>query len=91
MAVTGVIGLAIASAAARVLSILDSRVGDSGSGLMTAAWVADAVCAVVAIAYRLVAPVLWAVYWWRHAELDTERAEVVGEINAWIANRHRDP
>jgi hypothetical protein len=90
MAVTGLIGLAVAAAAAGVLAMMGSRAGDSSSGLVTAAWVADAACAAVAVLYLLVTLAAWAVYRRRRADLDAEGAEIVGETQARIANRHRD-
>jgi len=91
MAVTGLIGLAVAAAAAGVLAMMGSRAGDSsGGGLVTAAWVIDAVCAAVAVLYLLVTLAALAVYRRRRADLDAEGAEIVGEMHARIANRHRD-
>jgi len=90
MAVTGLIGLAVAAAAAGVLAMMGSRAGDSSGGLVTAAWVIDAVCAAAAVLYLLLTLAAWAVYRRRRADLDAEGAEIVGEMHARIANRHRD-
>ncbi len=90
MAVTGLIGLAVAAAAAGVLAMMGSRAGDASGGLVTAAWVIDAVCAAVAVLYLLVTLAALAVYRRRRGDLDAEGAEIVGEMHARIANRHRD-
>ncbi len=50
----------------------------------------DAVCAAAAVLYLLVTLAAWAVYRRRRADLDGEGAEIVGEMHARIANRHRD-
>jgi len=48
------------------------------------------VCAAAAVLYLLVTLAAWAVYRRRRADLDGEGAEIVGEMHARIANRHRD-
>jgi hypothetical protein len=90
MAVHGTFGLVVAAAAAGILAVVGSRAPAASKALVSAAWVADAVLAAVAVLYLLVTLAVRLVYRRRRADLDAAGAEIVGELNARIGNLHRD-
>jgi MFS family permease len=90
MAVYGLTGLVGAAVAAGLLAVLYSGANDSWEALETAAWIADAVLATLAVLNLLVTLLAWRVYRWRRVDLDAAGAEAVGELHARIANVRRD-
>jgi hypothetical protein len=52
MAVAGLVGLVVVVAAPGVVALLGGRIGEVGSGLVTAAWVVQVAGAAVAVLYR---------------------------------------
>lgn len=90
MAVYGLVGLVVTAVAAGFLAFLDASASDSWGAPVTAAWIADAVLATLAVLNLLVTLAASSVYRRRRADLDTAGAEVVGELHARIANLRRD-
>ncbi|WP_204007440.1 hypothetical protein [Virgisporangium aurantiacum] len=91
-AIYGAFGLFFTAAAAGVLLLIEHLVGDTPAGLWRLVWIADVVLGGVSLLTLAVTGVMWRVYRRRRAELDAQRAEIVGEFMARLAVRRRqDP
>ena len=86
-------GLVVVAAAAET-TLLIGQVTDLSAApgwLMRALWIVGAFAVTVSLAGLATVLVRWLAYLRRHAELDAEGAEHIGEINARLANRNPEP
>ena len=91
MAARGTVGLGIAAAAAGVIAVLaTSGGGGTTAALIRVVWIADAALGGISAITLLVAAAGWMIYSRRRADLDTQRAEILGEFKAQAATRPRD-
>jgi hypothetical protein len=92
LAIYGAFGLFFTAAAAGVLVVIGSLVGDAPAGLGRLVWIADAVLGGVSLLTLAATAIMWLVYRRRRAELDAQGAEIVGEFKARLAaRRSQDP